>query len=1426
MIKPAFSFLLLFFITVSLYGQTNISSSGPVVLPASGQTSYPISSGSIMSGSSITLNPGVTITGGPVYITSSTLLVPSPPSNPAADLNMNWVQTLSYDEGGKEIGSSKAFFDNNGKALQTQTKNEATGHVLASQTIYDLQGRAVLSTLAAPTYNSAFAYKGNFVTNNNVAYSYLNFDGDPTSSSNQYAKVNLPDPVDNTQIGSLGWYYSNKNTIEPMVASTGFPYSRSEFYHDGTGAANRDAGIGETLKMGAGHETTSNSFPVQNELTDYLTLRNRYFPLATVGSSPASMSGQALQSVSTDQNGTSVLSVTDLSGKMSLMTARADASSGAWLSVPNTVNLTNVGPGYSFTALKDPNGLQINSLTISSSDVVTITCGTCGIPPYTGIGNNYVYTATGPAAGNLTFQITSLTPFTVTESVINQLLTNPIVPVYDQAEAQYQEPTGTAIQYFQLATSSVVNITGGSGNFILYNMSTSTDMTTSYLNAPSAPLSAGYYKVIAIAPSSTTATNNITVSYTNKYSDISYNYYNQLGQLIGSIAPNGVQQLTNLIKNAGTLPASPPFTTTYQYDLQGRLVSTNSPDGGTSQFIYRLDGKIRFSQNAYQLNPANFGSGLERFSYTNYDSFGRAIESGEYQTSAGTFATLAANTAILKATDPTGGLTGGTKISQINTVYDVPGTTGVTGYTQDPGFLKGAVSYTYSKVNGISSSTTYYNYDDHGRVSWLVKVVNGLSPKTVDYTYDDMGNVLTVDYQKSTSAERFTHYYLYDADGGLINLKTSVGGSATQTQQANYYYYLHGPLKRVELGSQLQGMDYVYTPQGWLKAINSPTGSATNDPMQDGLTNGFAKDAFGMQLEYFLNDYTRQGSNVTDVATNNQNYYNGNVAGMSWQSNTPQPGAPNPPYMYTYSYDEKYQYKGATWGTPNYATSPGTFVPSSSGIFQEKGITYDPNGNITGLQRTDKNGGTPTDIFTYNYPATNNQLTSVTNGGASTNAQPYGTYTYDEIGRLKTQVVVGKDKDGNLTTTNTYLQYDVSGKITGIFSAPAMTPASLVESYTYDESGNRITVTNANGTTYYVYDASGNTLAIYKGTTPALSEVPIYGSSRLGTYFVTGAYCVYEIRDNVGSVRVVFTDTKTTDKQANIYNYTDYYPYGLVAQQTVTGSYRYFYQGAYAETDPATGYDNFKLRMYDARIGRWMSVDPEGQFSSPYEGMGNDPVTGFDKDGGFEEKPDGTPLYDPGDWHVSDRLGNTDLWKSANLYNLQHENSDQYQTFDQRIGFYKWADNLAHIEGQKVHWIDAAIAVASDASQVQDYTSRKFLSEEAQKMAYDLNAAIIDGAMSPLKELLIDHASTPLTGDAAKSWDARTLWTEQGVVAESIFKKYSASVILEWQKVADHNKLSWLGLGSSMFGHLPVFQGDLGNRLDRVKYGWSLMYPK
>ncbi|HEY9003264.1 MAG TPA: RHS repeat-associated core domain-containing protein, partial [Mucilaginibacter sp.] len=1206
------------------------------------------------------------------------------PNNPAGDYDKNWVYVRTYDENGVEIGAAKSFYDNNAKPTQTQTKNETTGNVLATQTIYDLQSRPVISTLSAPTNNSAFAYSPNFVTANNLPYSYLNFDGDPTNTTTPYAKLNNPDAVDNATQGTLGWYYSDNNTSEPYVAATGFPYSRSDFYNDGTGAPKRSAGIGEQLKMGMGREVTGNSFPVQNELSNYVAIRNQFFPSTVIGNTPAGMAGQALQAASKDQNGTTAVTITDLSGKMTLMTARADASADAWLSVNNTLSLSNSMTQYSLTVNISAN--LINSLTINSANTVTVYASIPGSPGcthcqvYQGAGNSYSFAGSGYSS----CQVVSANPFTVTAS-------NAVGVVYDQSEAAYAEPSGSAIQYFQLVTPSLVTLTG---SYTLYDMSSESDITTSFNNGSN--LTAGYYKVIANATTDPSVTNTVTVAYTSKYSDISYNYYNQLGQLTASIAPKGVQQLLANGYSSISSASQLPFVSLYSYDLQGRLTSATTPDGGTSNYVYRTDGKIRFSQNAYQANPANAGqSNSEKLSYTNYDNAGRPLESGEYIAPAGTFAALSANTTLLDATDVTANIIGATKQSQINTYYDLPDpspayTSSLTGYVQDPDFLKGAVSYTSN-----ANSTTWYNYDDHGRLTWMVKSISGLGYKTVDYTYNDQGNVTKVDYQKGTSSERFIHYYTYDADGRLTNVQTSRDDiAANKVQQANYYYYLHGPLKRVELGDHLQGIDYVYTAQGWLKSINTPTQNIANDPGKDGTGNSFANDAFGMQMEYFPNDYYRGNTNINTVQTGQPTYYNGNVNGISWQSNKPSSALTNNPNiqnpnMYAYSYDAKYQLTGATWGTPSFTGSP--FSPQS--IFKEQVTGYDANGNITGLQRTDGSGAVmDNDNFSkYSYQSGANQLLGV---GTNSNPSAYASYTYDEIGRLKSETLVGAPNPY-------YLQYDVTGKITGIYSDASLSAQSLTESYSYDESGNRIKTTNANGTTYYVYDASDNVIAIYTGTAPTITEAPFYGADRLGTYFYSGSNYQYELRDQVGSVRLVINGTKNSNGQADIVTYNDYYPYGSVAQSTST-PYRYTYQGAYAEKDEVTGWNNFQLRMYDAKIGRWLTIDPAGQFASPYEGMGNNPVTGTDPTGAdcpdcpvfgmwegteFDSSDGNTYTVNDGEWVLSRQLAGVEISDKApnwvnqriNIYNKIY---DQVKAdYKQQAGnfFLGYPDNLKQI---------------------------------------------------------------------------------------------------------------------------------------------------
>lgn len=74
-------------------------------------------------------------------------------------------------------------------------------------------------------------------------------------------------------------------------------------------------------------------------------------------------------------------------------------------------------------------------------------------------------------------------------------------------------------------------------------------------------------------------------------------------------------------------------------------------------------------------------------------------------------------------------------------------------------------------------------------------------------------------------------------------------------------------------------------------------------------------------------------------------------------------------------------------------------------------------------------------------------------------------------------------------------------------------------------------------------------------------------------------------------------------------------------RQIINGEpYRYAYQGQ--EKDPETGKEAFQLRLWDARIGRWLTTDPKGEFSSPYLGMGNNPLNKIDPDGGSTASPE------------------------------------------------------------------------------------------------------------------------------------------------------------------------------------------------------------
>jgi RHS repeat-associated protein len=779
-------------------------------------------------------------------------------------------------------------------------------------------------------------------------------------------------------------------------------------------------------------------------------------------------------------------------------------------------------------------------------------------------------------------------------------------------------------------------------------------ITEASIGTATTTLGNGFYRV-AVNDLEGYVPGSITVGYTVNYYDYSLNEYDEADRLVASYQP------------LGNTKAQKPLTT-YEYNTLGQLIETQSPDEGQAWFKYREDGQIRFSQNSKQKDPNEDGNFDDaEFSYTNYDGYGRPVESGVFKEGTITFAnsnTLLENVLEDISIDDDG-LTDANCSEQQFTLYDEQDTAGLhasltassipTTHYSEQRFVRGNVSKTYT-IDSNVATTTWYSYDVYGRVEWMVQQIAGLGTKTLDYTYDPVtGLVQKVYYQKEVAAERFIHRYGYNVSDQLITVETSTDDS-NFTVHANYTYYETGAMKRTALapdaqGNPAQGIDYVYNLAGQLKSLNHPSLESASDP------GGDTNDLFGMQLDYHPNDYMRPNTPNITPQIYGQNQLNGNIKGIRWK-NDAVPGSTSE-LRYAYGYDRNnwltsadFDGTGSTGsgngivsiavvnsgetlvledensitlsannGTDGFHAKAGSDVTVRivsgsgggtlmAGDYDVSNLSYDANGNLLSLRRNKGSDGTGNamDDLSYTYESGTNQLLQVTDAeGDVANADDIGTqsdtnnYVYNVIGQLI------ENKEEMITYS-----YNTAGLVTEI----KRNGLSLV-TFFYNDRNHRVRKDTYDGsgmnvaqTTHYVRDAVGSIIAVYANT--ALTEQPIYGNDRLGVHFRQDGTDVYELTDHLGNVRATFAKTgNDPDTRSG----SDYYPFGMpMPGRNIVGDYRYAFQGQ--EKDPETGMEAFELRLWDARIGRWLTTDPAGQYSSPYLGMGNNPINGVDPDGG------------------------------------------------------------------------------------------------------------------------------------------------------------------------------------------------------------------
>jgi RHS repeat-associated protein len=119
-------------------------------------------------------------------------------------------------------------------------------------------------------------------------------------------------------------------------------------------------------------------------------------------------------------------------------------------------------------------------------------------------------------------------------------------------------------------------------------------------------------------------------------------------------------------------------------------------------------------------------------------------------------------------------------------------------------------------------------------------------------------------------------------------------------------------------------------------------------------------------------------------------------------------------------------------------------------------------------------------------------------------------------------------------------------------------------------------------------------------------------------YVPENGYIYIWVSNESEGTKVWFDDVKITHTQITVTQASDYGVWGDVLRELKAPefTYRHGYQGNFSEKDKETGWNHFELREFDPVIGRWLVKDPYREFWSPYIGMGNNPVSGIDPDGG------------------------------------------------------------------------------------------------------------------------------------------------------------------------------------------------------------------